>query len=155
MDVCNTWDQGGVANPLSPTTQGPSLPCRKYHAVASDSDPNTHCVHTGPLGGSGYCGSACEGYCDIMAMTNCGWSAQECADACGNFTASTSTTTKDILNKKAAKGSVGCGTYYAIAALADDAMCEKAMAAQDCGALLVKASWTVLAVVLFALGFSS
>jgi hypothetical protein len=166
MDACLTWSGQTQFNDVdAPETSGDTLPCRKYHAqVAGSSAQNAidHCSHTGALGGYGICGEECEGFCTLVTSACTTWSTTQCMTACANLTASASTLkTKTVIGSTSgiAKGSVACGAHYAILAVqgvADNSYCAKAMAAMDCGAGgIVKASWTVIAVLLLALGFSS
>lgn len=69
-------------------TTGNTLGCRTYHAgAAAGSADNAmmHCPHAGP-GGAGYCGTNCEGYCNL-AMGACSTYAtqQDCIDTCATF----------------------------------------------------------------------
>jgi len=80
-----------------------------------------------------------------------------------NLTASSSTdppaTSKILAGKGLGQGTVACGAYYTIKALYDSTLCTKAMNAMgsdcDSGVAILKASWSILAVILLALGFSS
>lgn len=64
MAACMTYCNGvGWAAGTGGATMGNTLACRIYHAgAASDSMPDVHCPHAGPLGGD-VCGTACENYC--------------------------------------------------------------------------------------------
>lgn len=46
-------------------TGGNTLGCRLYHANAAASNAALHCPHAGP-GGDGVCGTACDGYCQLV-----------------------------------------------------------------------------------------
>lgn len=57
LEMCHHFDTG------SPGDQaGDSLACRVYHTTAAAKDPDTHCPHAGPLGGT-HCGDLCEAFC--------------------------------------------------------------------------------------------
>jgi hypothetical protein len=68
VDYCSNvtqWDLG-----VAGAADGNSVACRTYHAdVAGMTDPEIHCAHAGPSGGS-VCGSYCESYCQL-ANNNC------------------------------------------------------------------------------------
>jgi len=150
--------QSTIFNPLAIDSTTNSLPCRKYHATAASTtgNPTLHCPHAGVLGG-GQCGTECDGYCNLVVGSCTGWTTSACLTFCGNLTSSLTTSTSDILAGKVAKGSVGCGTYWGVKATTDNTVCAKAMAATECGsgALITKASWAIIALILLALGFSS
>jgi len=154
-DTASTFVSGWI-------TADNSLPCRKYHAgVAGSSVDNseTHCVHAGPLGGYGTCGTECEGLCNLVNAT-CP-SITNCMAQCSNLVSSNGNTTTVIIDGKVPRGTVGCVTFYALKALGDSSACPSANAALNMtvdGAMclgssvaLVKASWAVIAVLLLAL----
>lgn len=119
--ACASWPTGNTSN------TGSTYTCRKYHAtVANTSSSNamTHCVHTGPLGGYGVCGSACDGYCSILNKA-CGVSPAQCMSDCANYTQSSTVATKDLW--KSAENTLECRTAYAVEALANSSMCSEAM----------------------------
>jgi hypothetical protein len=60
MAACTAFPVGTLAD-----TSGNTLGCRLYHANAAASDATLHCPHAGP-GGDGTCGSACDGYCQLV-----------------------------------------------------------------------------------------
>jgi len=76
------------------------------------------------------------------------------------MTASSGDTTANILAGKVKRGSVGCATYYTLKAFTNATMCQWAMSGMgsDCtegAAALLQASWSLIAVLLLALGLSS
>jgi hypothetical protein len=165
LTACASWPlQNNTNDPLAPVTMGNSLPCRKYHAFVSGQSMDNakiHCIHTGPLGGSGTCGSACEGYCTLLGKTCAGVVMSDCLAMCSaNMTASDTVTTANIIAGKVKMGSVGCATYYTLKATTDASMCPMAMdgmgsACSEGAAALLQASWSLIAVLLLALGLSS
>jgi len=69
MDHCGQWPEGTAED-----TAGDTLGCRIYHAtVASSTEPELHCPHSGPSG-DGVCADKaapdCATYCDTY-MGNC------------------------------------------------------------------------------------
>jgi len=171
--ACASWGGQGFYNVPQTLYTMPwgnnSLPCRKYHswlAAQSASNAQTHCVHTGPLGGGGVCGTECEGVCSLI-IQGCGAAIpmQQCIDSCtSNLTSSMNVATKEILLAKVPRKSTGCAAYYAIKALTNTTICslfaDTTMSwATDCeasGATFVHASWMmILAAILLALGFTS
>src|SRR5678816_51717 len=58
--VCALWTHGAdmAAN---------TVECHAYHADASMSAPDMHCVHAGPWG-DGQCGDPCDNFCELVAQ---------------------------------------------------------------------------------------
>jgi hypothetical protein len=65
LAFCKHFDLG---NPGDQT--GDSLACRVYHASAAASDPDFHCPHAGPTGGT-HCGDLCDSFC-LLDFVICG-----------------------------------------------------------------------------------
>jgi hypothetical protein len=77
---------------------------------------------------------------------------------CANMTASPAVSTSNIISGNVKKGSVGCATYYTLQALNDPSMCPKAMTGMGdacSGAALLQASWSIIALLLLAMGMSA
>lgn len=70
-EACNTYCNGTGVFGLGTEgdADGNSVACRTYHVGAAKDDPDTHCGHSGPVGGD-TCGSYCNNYCD-MAIAHC------------------------------------------------------------------------------------
>jgi len=168
--ACSTWPTTTNAAFQPPTTGGNSLSCRKYHASVAGISPSSadyHCIHTGPLGGYGVCGMECEGLCNLaVAACPSQVPAANCLTMCANLNSSSMVNTTSILSGSVPQGSVGCATYFAIKAGSNSALCTKLSnafaAAFNAGkvcdpsaAFLLKVSWTVIAVIFLALGFTS
>jgi hypothetical protein len=68
-------------------TVGNTLGCRVYHTEFARQDPDTHCEHAGPGGGT-ICGaSSCEGFCSVAPIIcPTQWQANTCATRCGMLT---------------------------------------------------------------------
>jgi len=81
LDACATWATTPTSTPSQPVTLGANYACRKYHSIAANASSAAaayHCIHTGPLGGSGVCGTACEGYCDLLTSSCTGINMTTC-----------------------------------------------------------------------------
>jgi len=167
MAACMTFPEINTVTLGGFVTSGNSLPCRKYHATVAGTSPasaQVHCLHTGPLGGSGWCGQECEGLCNIaVGACNNSLTVNNCMNMCMNLTSSSTANTTEILQGMTPKGSVGCATYWSLKALGNPGMCgdvtsnlmAKAGGSCTSGATLVQASWAVIALVFLALGFTS
>ncbi|MEX1364950.1 MAG: hypothetical protein AB1Z98_17610 [Nannocystaceae bacterium] len=117
LDHCAQWPlgEGGA-------TAGDSLGCRTYHVtVASSTDPELHCPHSGPSGMHVCVDEAaptCELYC-TRYFNNCEgdlnlWESMDaCMDTCGGWYPGMTTDT--------AGHTTGCRAYYANLAAADPA----------------------------------
>jgi hypothetical protein len=167
MKACNTFPGTGDitwANNL--TTSGNSLPCRKYHASVaglSAGNATAHCIHTFVLGGSGVCGSECEGLCNVVVGACSTISLSTCMSDCAMLNSSSMNTTEAILAGNTPRGTVGCATYWALKGLGGS-MCTdvtNALMGTEAGssctsaATLLQVSWAVIALVFLALGFTS
>jgi hypothetical protein len=70
----------------SADVSGDTVGCRTYYAKAAATNPTEQCPRAGP-GGAGYCGTNCEGYCDL-ALAVCPSvykSEADCQAACKGF----------------------------------------------------------------------
>lgn len=116
MEHCTQWPEGLVDDTL-----GDSLGCRTYHVtVASSTDPELHCPHSGPSG-MHVCveedAPSCDLYC-TRYFNNCTgdlnlWESEEqCTSECSMWYAGTVDDT--------AGHTTGCRAYYANLAAADD-----------------------------------
>jgi len=150
MLACLSWPEGNTSN------TGSTYACRKYHATVANttsSNAGIHCVHTGPLGGYGVCGSACDGYCNILGKA-CGGSNTQCMMDCANYTQTSTVMTKDLW--KSDENSLECRTAYAVEALADASMCNEAMhggprcASSGSFASSVQVGWALVALLAIA-----
>lgn len=118
MDVCSSLDEGALGE-----TTGNTLGCRLYHVGAAATDPDVHCLHAGPTGGTeAECGGSCESFCTI-ALDQCDGvytDAAACATACAAFDT-------DPAYSTAASGgdSFACRMYHlTVAATSPDPHCE-------------------------------
>lgn len=110
--ACKNMPVGKLAD-----TSGNTLGCRTYHAgAAAGSMENAvmHCPHAGP-GGAGYCGSNCEGYCNL-AQGACDTyeSTAACSTACAGFSDMEPFTAKAVTGN-----TLQCRLYHASVASAD------------------------------------
>jgi len=167
--ACRTWPQQNTISWASnPITSGNSLPCRKYHASVAGISPSSadvHFIHSGPLGGDGICGLECEGLCNLaVAACPSVVTSATCPGLCAALNSSDGWNTTEILDGSVPRGSVGCATHFALKALADNSLCSKldteikAAPGGVCdksSAVLLKVSWTIIAVIFLALGFTS
>lgn len=83
LSFCRHFDVGRPGD-----ESGNSLACRVFHAAATDRDPNTHCRHAGPLGGT-HCGDVCSSFC-LLTFAVCSSrppyaSEAECRALCPTF----------------------------------------------------------------------
>jgi len=168
MQACQTFPgTGDVTWANNLTTSGNSLPCRKYHASVagtSAANANTHCIHTFVLGGSGVCGSECEGLCNVVTAACSTISLSTCMSDCAMLNSSSMNTTSAILAGSTPRGTVGCATFWAIKGLGGDKCTDVTNAlmgtdsGSDCStsaATLVQVSWAVIALFFLAIGFTS
>jgi hypothetical protein len=84
LAVCATYPEGTLADTVDNT-----LGCRLYHATAAATGAALHCPHAGPAGGGAtFCGTNCEGYCNIMLeVCDAEYAdANECLTTCEGFT---------------------------------------------------------------------
>ena len=115
LDHCGQWPVGDAAD-----TAADSLGCRTYHVtVASTTDPNLHCPHSGPSGDL-TCIDAEAPTCDLYCtryFSNCTeefnlWESMEaCLGQCGLWYAGTIEDTTGH--------TIGCRAYWANLAKAD------------------------------------
>jgi hypothetical protein len=74
-EMCGHFDLGRPGD-----EDGDSLACRVYHANAAAMDPNVHCRHAGPLGGT-HCGDPCSAFC-LQDLAICGTTAYASESQC-------------------------------------------------------------------------
>jgi len=112
---------------------GNTLGCRLYHAGAAKADADTHCPHAGPSG-DGVCGSACDGYCQLVKKY-CVGTAKIYADDAECHTRCAATTDDVRFNIGTQEGNhVACLLYHAQEApLAPDDHCTGDLAEEDGG----------------------
>jgi hypothetical protein len=95
-------------------TTGNTLGCRSYHAGAAASNATLHCPHAGP-GGAGYCGTNCEGYCNLaQAVCSTYQTQQDCLDICKTFKDMEPFSAQDVSGN-----TLQCRLYHASVAAAD------------------------------------
>jgi hypothetical protein len=86
MATCAIFEEGEFD-----ATIGNTLGCRDYHAKAAEGNPDVHCIHAGPTGGTAaQCGEICESFCTIALAACTDANAayddmQDCMDACEDF----------------------------------------------------------------------
>jgi len=154
LAACATWPVGMVND-----TSGDTYGCRKYHvSVANTTAANAqiHCVHTGPLGGYGVCGSACDGYCNLL-NTACGVTDMtQCVNNCTGFPFNNTLSTQTLMSWKVPENSLECRTAYAVAALSDSTKCAGAMnggslcSISTGGASSIQIAWGLVALLAMA-----
>jgi hypothetical protein len=112
---CAQWPVG-----VQDETEGDSLGCRLYHVtVASQTEPDMHCPHSGPSG-DGICvedlAPDCDTYCADFEANCIGdlYTYEDTADCLEQCSAWYPGTAKDT-----AGHTIGCHTYHAGAAMAD------------------------------------
>jgi hypothetical protein len=112
LGSCSHYPMGTLAD-----MAGNTLGCRLYHANAAAGDPATHCIHAGPWGGDGVCGTACEGFCSL-AEGECPtqYPAGSCAAECAGYTM-----TPDYSPTTTSGDTLACRMYHATAASTDPA----------------------------------
>jgi hypothetical protein len=128
MDACKTFPVGKAGD-----AAGNTLGCRLTHATLAGSDPKTHCPHAGP-GGDGTCGTACDGYCQLVKMYCTGDAGIYSSDAACH--ARCSATTDDVrFNIAVQDGNhVACLLYHAQESPLDPAdHCNGDLMPQDSG----------------------
>lgn len=117
LKVCANFPVGTESD-----TNGNTLGCRAYHTGAAKGTANDavlHCPHAGPAGDD-FCGSNCEGYCNIMVPVCTGEFAgglNDCLTKCASLTKATSKYTI----AQTTGDSVECRIYHASAAAEDPA----------------------------------
>src|SRR5690606_28690962 len=122
--------------------------CRLYHGRSAALDAETHCDHAGPTG-DGHCGvevgaaqtGPCNSYC-MLLEAGCPVefalefeSTEECSSQCvGDFGANGGSPESHYeVNTATEEDSLQCRVYYAVKALAGDAMaCQKATLSSTC-----------------------
>ncbi|APR82011.1 Hypothetical protein A7982_07360 [Minicystis rosea] len=103
-------------------TTGNTLGCRTYHAGAaagSTANATLHCPHAGP-GGAEYCGSNCDGYCNL-AMGACPSlysKLDDCLTTCATFTDT------EPFTSQVSGNTLQCRLYHASVAAGDDTHCD-------------------------------
>lgn len=102
-----------------------SLGCRAYHATAAASDPETHCVHAGPLG-VGACSAAaespCESFCAIADVV-CGevyGTVEACLKVCAGYDVGT----YSAGDTPSEGDNLACRAYHLSVASIDEASAE-------------------------------
>lgn len=110
MASCSHFPVGTLAD-----TGGNTLGCRIYHAGNAATDPNTHCIHAGPSGGT-VCGNPSDGFCSLVVA--------ECptqypsATACATLAAGYAAT--PLYSAAVESGNnLSCRIYHATAASTD------------------------------------
>lgn len=102
-------------------TTGNTLGCRAYHAGAAASNAVLHCPHAGP-GGAGYCGSNCEGYCNLaQGVCSTFQTEKDCLDICKTFTDEEAT--KPFSAQDVSGNTLQCRLYHSSVAAADKMHC--------------------------------
>lgn len=114
LAACASMPTGAVSD-----TSGDTVGCRTYHAGAAKSDPATHCPHAGP-GGAGYCGSNCDGYCQLVlkACPSVYASEMECQTTCKTFKDMEPFSATDVTGD-----TLQCRLYHASVAQTDPVHC--------------------------------
>ena len=117
LKACQFIPVGAAAD-----TTGNTLGCRSYHAGAaagSTANATMHCPHAGP-GGAEYCGSNCDGYCNL-AMGACPSLYADlatCQTTCAGF--------EDVepFTSQLSGNTLQCRLYHASVAAGDKTHCD-------------------------------